>query len=231
MEGKLQLWGMIWGAGPMVKLVLLILLIFSVVSWAIIFYKVRLLRTIEKESEEFSNLFWGSGKFADISEQSKRYTTPLARLFEGVYSEFQELTKPEDGTKTKEIYPTELDRFKRVLKKTGVVERARMEATLPFLATTGNTAPFIGLFGTVWGIMSSFRAIGIKGVANLATVAPGISEALIATAVGLFAAIPAVVGYNYLLSKMERIYGEMDNFSSDLLTIVENQLTKKKPSK
>ena len=170
MEGKLELWGMIWGAGPMVKLVLLVLLIFSVVSWAIIFYKVKLLRSIEKESEEFSNLFWGSGNFSDISAQSKRYTaTPLARLFESVDAEFQGLTKPEDATKGKaDIFPTELDRFKRVLKKASVVEKARMEATLPFLATTGNTAPFIGLFGTVWGIMASFRSIGIKGVANLA---------------------------------------------------------------
>jgi biopolymer transport protein TolQ len=232
MEGKLHLWGMIWGAGPMVKLVLLVLLIFSVVSWAIIFYKVKLIRQIEKESDEFSNLFWGSGNFLDIAEQSKRYTvTPLARLFECVYTEYQELTQSKDEGLSKEIYPSELDRFKRVLKKTNVVEKARMEATLPFLATTGNTAPFIGLFGTVWGIMSSFRSIGIKGVANLATVAPGISEALIATALGLFAAIPAVVGYNYLLSKMERIYGEMDNFSNDLINIIESQISKKTSAK
>ena len=216
----------------MVKFVLLTLLIFSVVSWAIIFYKVRLIRRIEKESEEFSNIFWGSGNFSDISAQSKRFTaTPLARLFECVYSEYQGLTNTDNKGATKEIYPTELDRFKRVLKKADVVERARMEATLPFLATTGNTAPFIGLFGTVWGIMASFRSIGIKGVANLAVVAPGISEALIATAIGLFAAIPAVVGYNYLLSKMERIYGEMENFSSDLINIIDNQITKKSPAK
>jgi biopolymer transport protein TolQ len=223
---------MIWGAGPMVKLVLLILLIFSVVSWAIIFYKVKLLRLIEKESEEFSNLFWSSGNFTDISAQSKRYgATPLARLFECVDKEFQGLNKTESAAGAKDIFPTELDRFKRVLKKASVIEKARMEATLPFLATTGNTAPFIGLFGTVWGIMASFRSIGIKGVANLAVVAPGISEALIATAIGLFAAIPAVVGYNYLLSKMERIYGEMDNFSSDLLNIVEKQIIKRTISK
>jgi biopolymer transport protein TolQ len=223
---------MIWGAGPMVKFVLLLLLIFSVVSWAIIFYKVKLIRRIEKESDEFSNIFWGSSNFSEISAQSKRFTsTPLARLFECVYSEYQGLTNADNEGLTKDIYPTEMDRFKRVLKKASVVEKARMEATLPFLATTGNTAPFIGLFGTVWGIMSSFRSIGIKGVANLATVAPGISEALIATALGLFAAIPAVVGYNYLLSKMERIYGEMENFSGDLLNIIENQITKNAPSK
>lgn len=226
---------MIWGAGPMVKLVLLILLILSVVSWAIIFYKVRLIRRIEKESDEFSNVFWDSGNFLDISAQSKRFTaTPLARLFESVYTEYQGLTNADDddgGGAGKEIYPTELDRFKRVLKKTSVVEKARMENSLPFLATTGNTAPFIGLFGTVWGIMASFRSIGIKGVANLAVVAPGISEALIATALGLFAAIPAVVGYNYILSKMERIYGEMENFSSDLINIIDNQMTKKTQSK
>lgn len=229
MEKNLELWGMIWGAGPMVKLVLLTLLILSVVSWAIIFYKVKLIRTIEKESDEFSNLFWNSGNFSDISTQSKRYaSTPLARLFESVNTEFQGLSDDESVQTSSDFFPTELDRFKRVLEKTSVVEKARMEANLPFLATTGNTAPFIGLFGTVWGIMASFRSIGITGVANLAVVAPGISEALIATAVGLFAAIPAVVGYNYLLSKMERIYGEMDNFSGDLLNIIENQITKKR---
>ncbi|MBE9531474.1 MAG: protein TolQ [Proteobacteria bacterium] len=220
---------MIWGAGPVVKLVLLTLLILSVVSWAIIIYKVKLLRTIEKESEQFSTLFWNSGNFSDIAAQSKRFAaTPLARLFESVETEFNAIAKQDELA---DIYPTKLDRFKRVLTKASVVEKARMEATLPFLATTGNTAPFIGLFGTVWGIMASFRSIGIKGVANLAVVAPGISEALIATAVGLFAAIPAVVGYNYLLSKMERIYGEMDNFSTDLLNIVENQITKERSSR
>ena len=229
MGDNLHLWGMILGAGPMVKIVLLILLILSVGSWAIIVYKVKLLKKIEKESEEFSNLFWNSGNFSDISSKSGSYgATPLARLFESVDEEFQNLTKSgSESGEGKDFYPTELDRFKRVLKKTSVVEKARMEATLPFLATTGNTAPFIGLFGTVWGIMASFRSIGIKGVANLAVVAPGISEALVATAIGLFAAIPAVVGYNYLLSKMERIYGEMDNFSNDLLNIIESQITKK----
>ncbi len=232
MEGKLELWGMIWEAGLMVKLVLLVLLIMSVVSWAIIIYKVRLVRRIERESDDFSSLFWGSGNFSDISAQTKRFiATPLARLFECVYSEYQELAQTKNEGLSKEIYPTELDRFKRILEKTSVVEKARMEDTLPFLATTGNTAPFIGLFGTVWGIMDSFRSIGITGVANLAVVAPGVSEALIATAIGLFAAIPAVVGYNYLLSKMERIYGEMDNFSSDLLNIIDNQITKNSLSK
>jgi biopolymer transport protein TolQ len=227
MGGNLEIWSMIWGAGMMVTLVLLTLLVFSVVSWAIIIYKYKLIRKMERESEEFSNIFWDSGNFLEISSQSKRFTaSPLARLFEGVYSEHQSLSKTGSERLPMDAYPHELDRFKRVLKKSTVIEKARMEATLSFLATTGNTAPFIGLFGTVWGIMDSFRSIGIKGVANLAVVAPGISEALIATALGLFAAIPAVVGYNFLLSKMERIHGEMDNFSSDLLNIIENQIKK-----
>ncbi len=111
--------------------------------------------------------------------------------------------------------------IKRALDQASIAEQARLEKTLGFLATTGSTAPFIGLFGTVWGIMNSFREIGLRGSANLATVAPGISEALIATAFGLVAAIPAVIAYNYFLGKIRMINAEMDNFSSEFLNIRE----------
>lgn len=218
------LWGMIWGAGVMVQFVLLILLFFSVCSWAIIFYKVRLLRNIEKETDAFYDIFWQKRQFSHILDISKDYkTTPLTSLFNAVYSEISSTMKAADGLKRED-----LERFARILKKTSAVETAKLEYTVGFLATTGNTAPFIGLFGTVWGIMTAFRDIGAKGAANLAVVAPGISEALVATAMGLLAAIPAVVGYNHLLARIGRITTEMDNFSSDLLNIIEKQIIGKK---
>jgi len=211
---------MIWGAGMMVKFVLLALLVFSVFSWAIIIYKVRLLRRIEQETTTFYDLFWEKRQFSHILSISKEYTTtPLSNLFTAVYSELSSTMKSPEGLKR-----DDLDRFARILKKTSAVETAKLDYAVGFLATTGNTAPFIGLFGTVWGIMTSFQSIGAKGAANLAVVAPGISEALIATAMGLLAAIPAVMGYNHLLGRIARITTEMDNFSSDLLNIIEKQV-------
>jgi biopolymer transport protein TolQ len=121
-----------------------------------------------------------------------------------------------------------VDNLKRALRRAVNMELTGLGKTLPFLATTGNTTPFIGLFGTVWGIMNSFRGIGLKGSANLAVVAPGISEALIATAAGLAAAIPAVVAYNYFTSKVHVLESEMHNFSADFLNLVERDLMRKK---
>ena len=118
--------------------------------------------------------------------------------------------------------------IQRVLKKAISRETGRLEKAVSFLATTGNTTPFIGLFGTVWGIMNSFRGIGVKGSASLAVVAPGISEALIATAMGLIAAIPAVVAYNHFVTRINRMAVEMENFAGDFLNIVERELTREK---
>jgi len=120
-----------------------------------------------------------------------------------------------------------MDVVDRTLKKTMIDQGNRLEKAISFLATTGNTTPFIGLFGTVWGIMEAFRGIGLKGSANLAVVAPGISEALIATAAGLAAAIPAVVAFNYFNSKLGNFRAEMDLFSADFLSLVERQIVKR----
>ncbi len=231
---------MVADAGPMVKLVLLTLLVFSVISWAIIIYKMMLLRKIEKETGAFYDIFWNKRQFPLIAGVAKNYkNTPLSALFNSAYSELKSIMKGAElaevdtgegaepaGEGAGMITRMDLERIERILVKTGAVETARIEYAVPFLATTGNTAPFIGLFGTVWGIMNSFRGIGAKGSANLAVVAPGISEALVATAVGLIVAIPAVIGYNYLLSRVGRITREMDNFSADLINVIEKQLTK-----
>lgn len=210
---------MVIGAGPMVKLVLLVLLAFSVISWAIIIYKLLLLRKIGKESAEFSTLFWDKRQFPQVYAVSKGFTrSPLASLFNAVYAELAASHKAPDKPR---LSKDDIERLQRVLKKAINTETARLEYAVPFLATSGNTAPFIGLFGTVWGIMSAFRNIGAKGAANLATVAPGISEALVATAMGLAVAIPAVMGYNHILSKMNAISAEMDGFAADLINIIE----------
>lgn len=218
-------WDMIWGAGPMVKGVLLLLFAMSVISWAIMYYKFRLLKRIEDETVEFSDVFWEKKDFKSIYPECKSYkVSPLPRLFEVGYRELVETAKREHRTT---FDSHDIDRLKRILRKTATVETTLMERTITFLATTGNTAPFVGLFGTVWGIMGSFKEIGSTGAASLAVVAPGISEALIATAMGLFAAIPAVVGYNMIISKITRINSEMENFTSDLLNIVDKEAPEK----
>ncbi len=229
MTTNARLWDLVAGAGPMVKLVLLLLLAFSVISWAIIVYKLVLLRKIERETTAFYDLFWANRQFQQIYSACKDYkNTPLTAVFMAAYTELSGARRSatdEGGSHVAD--GAEVERIERILKKTVSVEAGKLEYALTFLATTGNTAPFIGLFGTVWGIMNSFRAIGTKGAANLAVVAPGIAEALIATAMGLIAAIPAVVGYNHLLSRAGRITAEMESFSADLLNIIEKQIHKK----
>ncbi|MBI5642102.1 MAG: protein TolQ [Deltaproteobacteria bacterium] len=218
---------MVWGAGMMVKFVLLVLLLFSIFSWAIIAYKIILLKKIEKETTAFYDLFWDKRQFSQIAAMSKDFkSTPLVNLFGSVYAELSNMIKAAEQSGTR-VQRDELERLERILKKAKAIETAKIEYAVGFLATTGNTAPFIGLFGTVWGIMASFRSIGAKGAANLAVVAPGISEALVATAMGLLAAIPAVMGYNHLLTRIGRITTEMNNFSSDLINIIEKQISKK----
>ena len=189
-------------AGPVVKLVLFVLLFFSVVSWAIIIYKFRLLSKVEKESDDFQRAFIKGKQWDTVYQSTKKLTiSPLANLFRAAYS-------MEDAS-DKEVRST--------LKRVEAMESARLEKYLTFLATTGTTTPFIGLFGTVWGIMNSFMGIGRVGSASLAVVAPGIAEALIATAAGLAAAIPAVIAYNYYLSRANRNITMMEDFSRELI--------------
>ncbi|GAB4536556.1 MAG: protein TolQ [Thermodesulfovibrionia bacterium] len=202
MVGETSIISLILRAGIVVKFVLLLLLSFSIFSWAIILYKYRLLSRVEKESDEFQRVFL-KGKDWDTIYQSTRTLrlTPLANLFRAIYS----MEEPD------------INDVKRALKRVEATESARLERYLTFLATTGSTTPFIGLFGTVWGIMNSFIGIGRLGSASLAVVAPGIAEALIATAAGLAAAVPAVIAYNYYLSRVRRNIITMEDFSQELI--------------
>ncbi|HIJ60288.1 MAG TPA: protein TolQ [Nitrospirae bacterium] len=193
-------------AGYVVKAVLLILLFFSVVSWTIIIHKWLLFSKADKENYSFSRIFDTTSNPKDLFNSSKKFAlSPLSNLFRSVYAE--------------KTY-TERDELKRMLKRYVALESSRLERYLNFLATTGSTTPFIGLFGTVWGIMHSFTNIGAAGSASLAVVAPGIAEALIATAVGLAAAIPAVIAYNYYLSRVNRMIVELEDFSEELVDYI-----------
>lgn len=190
-------------AGFVVKGVLLILLFFSVVSWAIIFYKQRYFSKANKESEHFLQAYQSSRQPNEIYQSTRSLMiSPIANLFRSVYTDEMHKGKAET---------------KRILKRYGALESAKLEKYLNFLATTGSTTPFIGLFGTIWGIMNSFRSIGAAGAASLTVVAPGIAESLIATAAGLAAAIPAVIAYNYYLSMARRMIIDMEDFSEELL--------------
>jgi biopolymer transport protein TolQ len=225
-----SLLSMILDAGLMVKFVLLLLFIFSVVSWAIIFLKYRYYRKIKKENEMFDADYSRSTKLSDVLPAAKKYSySTTAEVFRVGYTELTKINKPlnESAQGGDEISLSSLDNLERSLSKACNTEMTKLESALGFLATTGSASPFIGLFGTVWGIMDTFKGIGARGSATLAIVAPGISEALIATAAGLAAAIPAVIFYNYFLNQSKNMVQEMDNFAAEFLNIVERYLVRK----
>jgi biopolymer transport protein TolQ len=225
-----SLLSMIIDAGFVVKFVLLLLFIFSVISWAIIFLKYRNYQKIKKENEDFNTEYLKSNKLSDVLPAAKKYTfSTTAEAFRAGYTELTKINKPlrEMAQGSEEISLSSLDNIERSMNKACNTEMTKLESALGFLATTGSASPFIGLFGTVWGIMDTFKGIGARGSATLAVVAPGISEALIATAAGLAAAIPAVIFYNYFLNQSKNIVQEMDNFTAEFLNIVERYIVHK----
>ena len=190
-------------ASLLVKVVLLILLCFSICSWTVIGYKQYALLMAAKESESFRRVFKTSRKIEELAKTARTLTrSPLANVFRAVALEQDHLSK---------------DELRRALKRYQTLESEKLYARLTFLATTGSTSPFIGLLGTVWGIMNAFRGVGAASSASLAVVASGIAEALITTAAGLMTAIPAVVAYNYCLSRARNISLELEDFSEELL--------------
>ncbi|HBN26167.1 MAG TPA: Tol-Pal system subunit TolQ [Desulfobacteraceae bacterium] len=233
----LDLIAMISNAGFMVRFVLLLLLFFSVASWAIIIIKYYYLSRAFKESILFTDFFWKNKNFSAAFTKSKTmHGSPVAKIFRVGYLELKKLSRATadaatqntqaDNHKTDplDIKFTGINNVQRALRQAINTETTKMMQLIPFLATTGNTAPFIGLFGTVWGIMNSFHEIGAKGSASLSVVAPGISEALVATAAGLAAAIPAVIAFNHFTQKIRIIETELQNFSADLLNIIERDI-------
>lgn len=226
---------MIANASFMVQFVLLVLLFFSITSWTIIIVKFRFIRKAFKESAVFIDYFWKSRDFSEAFAKAKALqASPVARLFRTGYTELKKNIQSgpshAGGSDSASIRSRIMgvDNVKRALQRGITTETTRMTQMVPFLATTGNTTPFIGLFGTVWGIMGSFQGIGLRGSASLAVVAPGIAEALVATAAGLAVAIPAVIAFNYFVHKIRILESELDSFSADFLNIVERDLMRMK---
>lgn len=218
-------------ASPLVQLVLLILVSLSILCWAIAWTKYRELKTLREANQAFSTVFWKATSLDELHEKISVYSSSsFARLFKDVFGEMKKIADSPLLNTSDETTPsaklTGLDNLERTIRKSTENEMAALESKLTVLASTGSTGPFIGLFGTVWGIMTSFEGIARTGSASLATVAPGISEALIATAIGLAAAIPAVILYNHFISQVRREELELNNFGFDLLNILKRNFFK-----
>ena len=219
---------MVLKSGYVAKLVLLSLFVFSIVSWAIVYHKLRLFRKIRRETDMFKEMFAKRGKLENVYNYAKRLKNcSMARVFLAGYIELAaqfRLTMSEqnyEGSEDERMLLEKLDSVSRALERATAQEVTKLERWLIFLGTTGSVTPFIGLFGTVWGVMNAFSGIGAQGSANIAVVAPGIAEALIATAAGLFTAIPAVIAYNYFIYRLKIKATEMDNFSLDMLSLID----------
>lgn len=210
-------------AGIVVQTLLLSMVALSVWNWFIILKKKKQFEEVAKGNEEFLNAFWNASNLQQINTQADKFgESPIARLFHSGYQEIERVV----SSQQENLMLNGMENLERSLRKTHDQEVARMESQLSVLATTGSTAPFIGLLGTVIGIMNSFQDIAQSGSASLAVVAPGISEALFATAVGLFAAIPAVVAYNFLINKIKKFENQLNGFNSDFLNIARRNFFK-----
>ena len=220
MTAQLSVGQLLLHASFMVQVIMFLLLVASVVSWSVIFGKRRLLGRTRNGAEAFEQRFWSGGTLADLYDKVRRAKEDegLVSVFVAGYEEFTRQqghkVAPEDA----------LASVQRAMRVALVREIERLEGGLAFLATVGSTSPYVGLFGTVWGIMTAFIAIGNVKQATIAMVAPGIAEALIATAMGLFAAIPAVIAYNFFTNQVDRLENRFNTFSEELTGILERGL-------
>jgi len=215
----MNIFDLIKHASLVVQIVLLILLFFSLFSWTIIVFKRSSMKKANRQADKFLAIFRKSRNLAEVSEAAKTFPAcPQAAIYQAAFKEMAYLAKnsPQGAQNG-----ASLDNLSRALTKASNAEVAKMEKLMSFLATTGSVSPFIGLFGTVWGIMRSFTDINLTRSASLSSVAPGIAEALVATAVGLVAAIPAVIAYNYFLHRIKDFITDMEDFSLELLSIAE----------
>lgn len=209
---------MMFGSGPVVQFVLYLLIILSIWSWAITISKYLQFRRAEKHSDEFRTIFWETRNLARIDDSTRRLEgSPLAKVFVAGYRELTHvMQESKEGRPNPE---SDLSTVEQSLRRAQLEEVFSLERGVTFLATVASAAPFIGLFGTVWGIMNSFHGLSSAKSTTLQAVAPGISEALIATAIGLAAAIPAAVAYNYLSTAIGRFRQSMDNFVGEFMNI------------
>ena len=218
LDSRLGIFGLLSDAGVVVLMVLSVLLSFSIISWAIIAFKFGYLRKSLRESKAFLDYFFEVNNVDKVFTESEKFRHgSLPRVFRSGYIEYRALGDKGDIRHARV-------RNARAVKREVNAENKRLSALVPFLATVGNTAPFIGLFGTVWGIMNSFHNIGLTQSASLAAVAPGISEALVATAAGLAAAIPAVIAYNAFTQQISVIERDLEEFSPEFVSAFINEL-------
>jgi biopolymer transport protein TolQ len=223
---------LVTGASPVVQVVLYILLMFSVISWGIILHKYRVFRLAKAQSQKFTAIFWDSRNLSSIHEASRELgMSPVAQVFRAGYEELLRVSRAKRENSDSDALTTDLsgvDNVARAMKRAVSVESTRLEGALTFLATTSSTTPFIGLFGTVWGIINAFRGLSMTQTSTIQAVAPGIAEALIATAVGLIAAIPALIAYNHFAQRNRVLSADMDNFAQEFLNIAERHFLSKK---
>jgi len=218
-------------SSPVSKVVLLVLILFSIASWAVILYKLWTLNRAQRQSGTFLEVFRRSSKFSEVQAVCKTLgESPLVGIFQAGYAELntqlrQQPPAPPGAAAPPRPLLRSVAALDRALLRATTVEVNKLESKLTLLATTASITPYIGLFGTVWGIMGAFQGIGQTGSTNLGVVAPGIADALIATAAGLFAAIPAVYFYNHLASRVKLAASEMDDFSLEFLNISERNFT------
>ncbi len=226
---SLDPWKLVMEASGVVQLVMVALVVMSVACWFIIGAKMVRLSSANRSSRRFLDMFWSSddgpawssARLEGLYAQVRSYdSSPIASVFRAGYVELARVLGANQQSRASADVAGDIENVDRALRRSVTSEMTRIEMMLPFLATTGSTAPFIGLFGTVWGIMNSFLAIHGKGGASLDVVAPGIAEALIATAIGLAAAIPAVMAYNYFIRRIRVLESEVEAFMNDYLNIV-----------
>jgi biopolymer transport protein TolQ len=216
-----------WEAGPMAKVVLAVLALFSLGSWAVMIGKLVQLRRADQQSGKFLEAFHRSQRFSEVNAQSgKLRASPLVGIFQAGYAEIDSQIKAQAPEGDRKVYRiTSISALQRTLGRAAHVELQNVARWITFLATTAAATPFIGLFGTVWGIMDAFGDIGLTGSTSIVAVAPGISEALINTAAGLAAAIPALIGYNYFSHRVRVLRGRLEDFVLEFLNLAERNFT------
>ena len=221
MDSELSVWSLILDAGLLVQLVMLLLVLASVVSWALIFQRYQVLRKARQAQLAFEERFWSGMDLGQLYHDVTENPTPFSGLESVFRSGFREFSRLRQQSRDADAV---MDGAQRAMRVAFSREQERLEAHLPFLATVGSTSPYVGLFGTVWGIMNSFRGLAQTQQATLATVAPGISEALIATAMGLFAAIPAVIAYNRFATMSDSLLKNYETFAEEFSSILHRRV-------
>lgn len=221
MDSELSVWHLIAQAGPLVQLVMLLLALASVISWALIFQRIQIFRKARRAQLAFEEQFWSGMDLGQLYREVNANPTPYSGMESVFRAGFREFSRLRQQSRDPDAV---MDGVQRAMRVAFSREQERLETHLPFLATVGSTSPYVGLFGTVWGIMNSFRGLATVQQATLATVAPGISEALIATAMGLFAAIPAVIAYNRFSAKSDALLKNYETFAEEFSSILHRRV-------